>query len=116
MGVELIIIVAGRVGVMEGSGLFHIHLHLVQKQIVFVPLYFSIDHYLSFVSVPLPNGPRGCENVGLRAQWNGITGRTCVFPSIPSLKSNTGAPVTTIFLIFNFLFIVKRLYSFSVTF
>lgn len=65
MGVELIIIVAGRVGVMEGSGLFHIHLHLVQKQIVFVPLYFSIDHYLSFVSVPLPNGPRGCENVGL---------------------------------------------------
>lgn len=65
MDVGLIIIVAGWVGVMEGSGLYHIHLHLVQKQIVFVPLYFSIDHYLSFVSMPLPNGPRGCESAGL---------------------------------------------------
>lgn len=55
MGVGLIIIGAGWVGVMEGSGLYPIHLNLKQKQILFVPLYFSIDHYLSFVSVPLPN-------------------------------------------------------------
>ena len=55
MGVGLIIIGAGWVGGMEGSGLALVHLHIVQKQIVFVPLYFSIDHYLTFVSVPLPN-------------------------------------------------------------
>lgn len=73
MGVGLIIIVvsggaaavqAGWVA-MEGNGLRPIRLHLVQKQIVFVPLYFSTDHYLFFVSVPLPNGPVGCETVRL---------------------------------------------------
>ena len=80
MGVGLIIVAvkrgAGWVGVMEGNGLCPIHLHLVQKQIVFVPLYFSIDHYLFFVSVPLPNGPLACGTVRLqlvssrtRAQW-----------------------------------------------
>lgn len=46
---------------MEGNGLCTIHLHLVQKQIVFVPLYFFIDRYLRFVSVPLPNSARGRE-------------------------------------------------------
>lgn len=63
MGVGLIIIAVKQgaatvqcwVGVMEGNGLRSIHLHLVQKQIVFVPLYFSIDRYLCFVSVPLLN-------------------------------------------------------------
>lgn len=68
MGVGLIIIGAAWVGVMEGSGLRPIHLNLMQKQIVFVPLYFSIDHYLSFVSVPLPNSPQGCESVRLRSE------------------------------------------------
>lgn len=42
-------------GVMRGNALWSIHLHLVQKQIVFVPLYFSIHCYLFFVSMPLPN-------------------------------------------------------------
>ncbi len=73
MGVGLIIIAVKRgsshgtgwVGVMEGNGLCPVHLHLLQKQIVFVRLYFSIDYYLFFVSVPLPNSPRGCESVRL---------------------------------------------------
>lgn len=89
----LIIIGAGWVGVMEGGGLHPIHLHLGQKQIVFVPLYFSIDHYLPFVSVPLPNSPPGCKSgklqvascrVGVR--WNGscLLGGLVSPTSIPS--------------------------------
>lgn len=37
---------------MEGNGLHPIYLHLVQKQIVFVPLYFAIDRYLFFCLCP----------------------------------------------------------------
>lgn len=47
---------------MEGNGLRSIHLHLVHKQIVFVPLYFSLDHYL--VWVPLLNSSGGWKLVG----------------------------------------------------
>ena len=57
---------AGWVGAMEGNGLCTIYLHLAQKQIVFVPLYFSIDDYLFFVSVSLPNRPPGCRTLGMR--------------------------------------------------
>lgn len=68
MGVGLIIIDASWLGVMEGNRLYFIHLHLVQKQIVFVPLCFSIDHYLFFVSLPLPNSSQGCESVRLQLE------------------------------------------------
>lgn len=98
----LIIIGAGWVGVMEGSGLHPIHLHLAQKQIVFVPLYFSIDHYLPFVSVPLPNSPPGCESgrlqvasCGVGVRWNGSSLlRGLVSPtSIPSKISGSPTQV-----------------------
>lgn len=96
---------------MEGNGLCPIHLHLVQKQIVFVPLYFSIDYYLFFVSVPLPNRPQGCESVvrlslgscRMRAQW--LCNGRCYWedwglviypqPEIMTLKPNRGVPLTT---------------------
>lgn len=46
---------------MEAKGLCLIHLNLVQEQIVFVPLYFSIDRYLFFFSMSLQTRPWGYE-------------------------------------------------------